>query len=130
MVLLPPFIHWNQQKDFWLTARSNAQHPDSLSPRQTLNGLAAFYKLNDREVRPATLQLILNDKDLQELAAKRNDALAQGFLTSKHKQQLPALLNVKGRRMNASVRLRGNQPDHLSGQQVVIENKLKARCQV
>lgn len=125
MVLLPPFIHWNQQKDFWLTARSNAQHPDSLSPRQTLNGLAAFYKLNDREVRPATLQLILNDKDLQELAAKRNDALAQGFLTSKHKQQLPALLNVKGRRMNASVRLRGNQPDHLSGNKWSLKINLK-----
>ena len=115
LILLPPFIHWNQQKEFWRTARPTAETATPLSPRQAFKGLAAYYKLNDREARPPTLQLSLDDKDLKTLVAKRDDALARGWISSKHKQQLPAVLNVDGRRMNASVRLRGNQLDHLSG---------------
>ena len=125
MLLLPPFIRWHQQEDFWLSARATASGADSLSPKQALNGLAAYYKLNDRESRPTTLQLSLDDKDLEELAARRNDALADGWITSKHKQQLPAVLSVDGRRMNASVRLRGNQLDHLSGDKWSLKVHLK-----
>ena len=125
LVLLPPFIHWNQQKEFWLLARSEAPGADSLSPRQALRGLAAYYKLNDHEDRPTTLQLSLDDKDLEELAARRNDALAQGWITSKHKKQLPAVLSVNGKRMNASVRLRGNQLDHVSGDKWSLKINLK-----
>jgi len=124
-VLLLPFIHWNQQKDAWLSARSTSQVSASLSPWQALGGLAAYYKVIDREVRPATLQLTLDAKDLEELAARRNDALAQGWITAKHKQQLPAAVSVDGRRMNASVRLRGNQLDHLSGDKWSLKVYLK-----
>ena len=115
MLLVLPFIHWNQQKESWQSARSASQDADSMSPRQVLGGLAAYYKLNDREDRPTTLQLSLDEEDLQVLTTRRNDALAEGWITKKHKQQLPAVLSVNGKRMNASVRLRGNQLDHLSG---------------
>jgi len=125
MVLLTPFIHWNQQKEISTAARSTTPGKVSLSPRQAFNGLAAFYKLNDRKHRPATLQLLLDEKDLQTLKARRNDALAQGWITSKHKQQLPAALSVDGKRMNASVRLRGNQLDHLSGDKWSLKVNLK-----
>ncbi len=125
LVLLPPFIHWNEQKDSWLSARSKATDADLLSPRQVLHGLAAYYKLNSREDRPATLQLSLDDSDLEDLTARRNNALSQGWISSKHKQQLPAVLSVNGRRMNASVRLRGNQLDHLSGDKWSLKINLK-----
>lgn len=125
VVLLPPFIHWNQQNEAWLAARSTTADTVSLSPGRALDGLAAYYKLNEREDRPATLQLSLDEKDLQDLTARRNDALVQGWITSKHKQQLPAALIVDGRRMNASVRLRGNQLDHVSGDKWSLKIYLK-----
>jgi len=62
---LTPFIHWNQQKEISTAARSTTPGKVSLSPRQAFNGLAAFYKLNDRKHRPATLQLLLDEKDLR-----------------------------------------------------------------
>lgn len=135
IVLIPPFFHWNQQKDVWLSARpaasrSIAKSAVSLSPRQALNGLAAWYKLNDPEARPTTLQLTLNDKDLEQLTARRNDALAQGWITKKHKQQLPAVLSVDGKQMNASIRLRGNQLDHLSGDKWSLKVHLKQGARV
>ena len=102
MLLVPPFLYWGQQKELAASARSTAQETALLSPRQALKGLAAYYKLNGREHRPATLQLSLDEKDLQALKASRKDALAQGWITSKHKQQLPAVISVNDRRMNAS----------------------------
>ncbi len=125
MLLVPPFMHWKQQIDFAASARSTAQDAGSLSARQAFNGLASYYKLGDRDARPETLQLSLNEKDLQKLTARRNDALAQGWITSKHKKQLPAVVSVNGRQMNASVRLRGNQPDHLSGDKWSLKIYLK-----
>ncbi len=125
MLLVPPFMHWKQQIDFAASARSTAQDAGSLSARQAFNGLASYYKLSDRDARPETLQLSLNEKDLQKLTARRNDALAQGWITSKHKKQLPAVVSVNGRQMNASVRLRGNQPDHLSGDKWSLKIYLK-----
>jgi len=130
MVLLPPFIHWNQQKDHWFSARLTAVDADPMSPKQAINGLVAYYKMNDSEERPATLQLTLDDKDLEELATRRDDALAQGFLTSKHKQQLPAVITVDGKRMNASVRLRGNQLDHVSGDKWSLKVYLKQGARI
>ena len=125
MLLLPPLLHWNQQKDTWLSARTQALEAESLSPQQLFDGLIAYYRLSDREVRPATLQLSLDKKDLGTLTARRNDALAQGWITSKHKKQLPAVVTVDGRQMNASVRLRGNQLDHLSGDKWSLKVHLK-----
>lgn len=125
MLLVPPFLYWGQQKELAASARSTAQETALLSPRQALKGLAAYYKLNGREHRPATLQLSLDEKDLQALKASRKDALAQGWITSKHKQQLPAVISVNDRRMNASVRLRGNQLDHLAGDKWSLKVQLK-----
>lgn len=114
VVLLPPIMHWNQQAESWSTARS-IPHEVTLSPQHILSGLPAYYKLNEHEARPATLQLILDEEDLRKLTERRNDALQTGWITSRHKEQLPAALIVEGQRMNASVRLRGNQLDHVSG---------------
>lgn len=125
IVLLPPFIHWNNQKDHWLSARPTTVDADPLSPQEAFKGLAAYYKINDSEVRPTTLQLTLDNKDLKELHVKRNDALSQGFITSIHKKQLPAALTVDGKRMNASVRLRGNQLDHVTGDKWSLKVYLK-----
>ena len=125
VALLPPFLHWSQQKEHWLSARSTAQDTVSLSHRQAFNGLASFYRLNNREDGVTTLQLSLDESDLRKLTARRNDALAQGWITSKHKQELPAALSVDGRRMNASVRLRGNQLDHLSADKWSLKVHLK-----
>lgn len=125
LVLIPPFFHWEQQNESWLAARATAPDADSLSTRQVLNGLAAYYKLNDREDRPPELTLSLDKKDLETLTARRNAALEQGRITGKHKRQLPAVVSVDGRRMNASVRLRGNQLDHLSGDKWSLKVHLK-----
>ena len=125
IILVPPFVHWNQQKNHWHSARPTAPDAASLSIRQALDGLTGWYKLSSREVRPTTLHLLLDDHDLEALTSRRNDALEQGFITSKHKQQLPAVLNVDGRRVNASVRLRGNQLDHVVGDKWSLKIYLK-----
>ena len=125
ILLILPFVHWHQQKNTRLSVRPDTQHADTVSPRRILSGLRAYYQLNDREHRPATLHLSLDELDLTTLTARRDDALSQGWITSKHKQQLPAVLDVNGRRMNASVRLRGNQPDHVSGEKWSLKVYLK-----
>ncbi len=125
MALVPPLVHWHQQQDQWTSARSTKHDATSSSPQQALTGLASYYKLDDHKDRPTTLQLSLDEQDLQTLTTRRNDALAHGWITSEHKQQLPAVLSVDGRRMNASVRLRGNQLDHVSGDKWSIKVYLK-----
>ncbi len=126
IVLIPPFVHWHQQKEAWLLARPNDQRStDSLSPTQLLNGLKAWYKLHDRKATPTRLTLSLDRQDLEDLTAKRDDALSTGWIHSKHKKPLPATLTVDGKRMNASVRLRGNQPDHVSGDKWSLKVHLK-----
>lgn len=126
IVLIPPFVHWHQQKEAWLLARPNDQSStDSFSPRHMLNGLKAWYKLHDSEATPTRLTLSLDQQDLEDLTAKRDDALSEGWIQPKHKKPLPATLTVDGKRMNASVRLRGNQPDHISADKWSLKVHLK-----
>ncbi len=125
LVLLPPFNHWEQQKEDWLEARAAAADADTLSMRQMLNGLAAYYQLDNHEDRPSQLHLSLDEKDLETLTARRDAALVQGRIAGKHKRQLPAVVTVDGRRMNASIRLRGNQLDHLAGAKWSLKIQLK-----
>ena len=71
------------------------------------------------------LRLTVRQPELAQLEAKRDEALQRGTLFAADDDYVPATLNALGREFRVSIRLKGDDLAHLSGQRWSLRVKVK-----
>ncbi|HMK46680.1 MAG TPA: CotH kinase family protein [Methanocella sp.] len=74
---------------------------------------------------PEQMTINIKFKDFEKIEDKRNEALAVGMLISTPDDYVPATIQYKNQTLDAELRLKGNWPDHWSGNRWSYRIKLK-----